>query len=80
MTDFKVGDLVRRNTNSPPPRNRAFKDYGVGIILGVVLPQSLEEIATVRTKSPGVKYSVYFSKLEKTLTFYGGYLERVSED
>ena len=74
MTDFKVGDLVRRNTKGP------FRDYGVGIILGVILPQNLEEIAIVRTKNPGVKYSVYFSKLEKTLTFYGGYLERVSED
>jgi len=76
MKEFKVGDLVRDKLNQRE------NSYGIGVVLGVDLPPTKGE-RWGRVSPPGPaqkKYSVYFTKFERTITFHGDYLERVSKD
>ena len=74
MKEFKVGDLVRDKLNQKD------NSYGLGVIVDDDLPPSKGELWDRLDGAHGKKYSVYFTKFGKTLTFHGDYLERVSED
>jgi hypothetical protein len=74
MKEFKVGDLVRDKLNQ---NNNS---YGLGVIVDDDLAPSKGELWDRLDGALGKKYSVYFTKFGKTITFHGDYLERVSED
>jgi hypothetical protein len=72
---IKVGDLVRDKLNKDN------NSYGIGVVLGVDLPPIKGERWGRSSAGPAQKkYSVYFTKFGKTITFHGDYLERVSKD
>ena len=80
MEELKVGDLVRDRLNKND------LNYGLGVVVSVETqtliggnpyegyPKSADH------NIPGKRYDVYFNKFERTITFHGDYLERVSED
>jgi len=74
MKEFKVGDLVRDKLNQ---NNNS---YGLGVIVDDDIPPSKGESWDRLDGALGKKYSVYFTKFGKTITFHGDYLERVSKD
>jgi len=74
MKEFKVGDLVRDKLNQ---NNNS---YGLGVVVDDNLAPSKGELWDRLDVALGKKYSVYFTKFGKTITFHGDYLERVSED
>ena len=74
--EIKVGDLVRDKLNKDT------NSYGIGVVLGVDLPSCLGERWGRHSAHSGPtqkKYSVYFTKFGRTITFHGDYLERVSK-
>ena len=74
MKEFKVGDLVRDKLNQRD------NSYGIGVVVDDNLAHSKGELWDRLDGALGKKYSVYFTKFGKTITFHGDYLERVSED
>ena len=74
MKELKVGDLVRDKLNHKD------NSYGIGVVVDDDLPPSKGELWDRLDGAHGKKYSVYFTKFGKTITFHGDYLERVSED
>ena len=66
MKELKVGDLVRDKLN------QVDNSYGIGVVV--------EDVPTKLDTDHGKKYSVYFTKFGRTITFHGDYLERVSKD
>jgi hypothetical protein len=74
MKELKVGDLVRDKLNQND------NSYGLGVIVDDDLPFTKGELWDRLDGAHGKKYSVYFTKFGKTMTFHGDYLERVSED
>jgi hypothetical protein len=74
MKELKVGDLVRDKLNQND------NSYGLGVIVDDDLAPSNGELWDRLDGALGKKYSVYFTKFGKTITFHGDYLERVSED
>ena len=74
MKEFKVGDLVRDKLNQ---NNNS---YGLGVVVDDDLAPSKGELWDRLDRALGKKYSVYFTKFGKTITFHGDYLERVSKD
>ena len=74
MNEFKVGDLVRDKLNQ---NNNS---YGLGVVVDDDLAPSKGELWDRLDGALGKKYSVYFTKFGKTITFHGDYLERVSKD
>ena len=74
MKEFKVGDLVRDKLNQ---NNNS---YGLGVVVDDDLAPSKGELWDRLDGALGKKYSVYFTKFGKTITFHGDYLERVSKD
>jgi hypothetical protein len=74
MKELKVGDLVRDKLNQKD------NSYGLGVIVDDNLPPSKGELWDRLDGAHGKKYSVYFTKFGKTMTFHGDYLERVSKD
>ena len=74
MKELKVGDLVRDKLNHKD------NSYGLGVIVDDDIPPSKGESWDRMIGALGKKYSVYFTKFGKTITFHGDYLERVSED
>ena len=74
MKELKVGDLVRDKLNHKD------HSYGLGGIVDDDIPPSKGESWDRMFGALGKKYSVYFTKFGKTITFHGDYLERVSED
>ena len=75
MKEFKVGDLVRDKLNKDD------NSYGIGIVVdNNPSPTIGERWDRLQTGPAQKKYDVYFTKFEKTITFHGDYLERVSKD
>ena len=74
MKELKIGDLVRDKLNQKD------NSYGLGVIVDDNLPPSKGELWDRLDGAHGKKYSVYFTKFGKTMTFHGDYLERVSKD
>ena len=79
MKDLKVGDLVRDKINLGEGT------YGLGVIVATdstnLVGQDTNTSAhPVDIDIPGKRYDVYFNKFERTITFHGDYLERVSKD
>jgi len=74
MNEFKVGDLVRDKLNQTD------NSYGIGVIVDDNLAPSKGELWDRLDGALGKKYSVYFTKFGRTMTFHGDYLERVSKD
>ena len=75
MKELKVGDLVRDKLNQKD------NSYGLGVIVDDNVPPSRGDLWDRLGSALGnKKYDVYFTKFEKTITFHGDYLERVSKD
>ena len=75
MKEFKVGDLVRDKLNQND------NSYGIGVVVdNDPAPTIGERWDRLQTGPAQKKYSVYFTKFGKTITFHGDYLERVSAD
>ena len=73
MTEtFQVGDLVRDKLN------QGRGNYGLGVVVAIDVEHPREQYITrSKPEVAGNRYDVYFNKFERTITFHGGYLERV---
>lgn len=74
MNKFKVGDLVRDKLNQTD------NSYGIGVVVDDNPDPTVGEVWDRMERALGKKYSVYFTKFGRTITFHGDYLERVSKD
>ena len=75
MKEFKVGDLVRDKLNQND------NSYGIGVVVDNDPPPTIgERWDRLQTGPAQKKYSVYFTKFGRIITFHGDYLERVSKN
>ncbi len=56
--------------------NKGNRSYGLGIVVSIEPPLMAGE-KWDRSESQGKKYSVYFNRFARTITFHGDYLEPV---
>ena len=69
---LEVGDLVRDKLNEGDGC------YGLGVVTDVEAPHPLEKhVSGYQPATENRRYSVYFNKFERTITFHGDYLEKV---
>ena len=79
MREFEIGDLVRDRLN------QGRGAYGLGVVVRptqnpdefIYNEAASDDGRTVGLEIDGLRYDVYFTKFERTITFHAEYLEKV---